>query len=54
MESVLRKASVHRNDTIFYKSVLLLAYVDNIDIIGRTMRDVTAPFSAIENATGGK
>ena len=48
MESVLRKAGVHRNGTIFYKSVQLLAYADDIDIIGRTMRDVTAAFSAIE------
>ena len=40
--------SVHRNGTIFYKSVQLLAYADDIDIIGRTMRDVTAAFSAIE------
>ena len=48
MESVLRKASVHRNGTIFYKSVQRLAYVDDIDILGRTMRDVTAAFSAFE------
>ena len=33
----------------------LLAYADNIDIIGRTMRDVTAAFGAIkrENAKMG-
>ena len=48
MESVLRTASVHRNDTIFQKSVQLLAYADNIDIIGRTKRDITAVFIAIE------
>ena len=58
LESVLRKAGVHRNGTIFYKSVQLLAYLDDIGIIGRTMRDVTAAFSAIEwvckNGTGGK
>ena len=48
MESALRKAAVHRNGTIFYKSVQLLAYADDIDIIGRTMREVTAAFSAIE------
>ena len=45
---MLRKVGVHRNGTIFYKSVQLLAYADDIDIIGRTMRDVTAAFSAIE------
>ena len=47
-ESVLRKAGVYRNCTIFYKSVQLLAYADDIDIIGSTMRDVTAAFSGIE------
>ena len=31
MESALRKAGVHRNGTIFYKSVLLFAYADDID-----------------------
>ena len=48
MMSVLWKAGVHRNGTIFYKSAQLLTYADDIDIIGRTMRDVTAAFSAIE------
>ena len=36
MESVLRKAGVNRNGTIFQKSVQLLAYADDIDIIRRT------------------
>ena len=48
MESVLRKAEVHRNGTFLRKSVQLLAYFDYIDIIGRTKRDITATFSAIE------
>ena len=48
MESVIGKAGVHRNGTIFYKSVQLLAYADDIVIIGSTMRNVTAAFSAIE------
>ena len=48
MDSILRKAGVHRSGTIFQKSVQLLAYADDIDIIGRTKRDVTAAFSAIE------
>ena len=48
METVLRKAAVHRNGTIFYKSVQLLAYDDDIDYIWRIMRDVTAAYSAIE------
>ena len=48
MESALRKAGVHGNGTIFYKSVQLLAYSDDIDIIGRTLRDINPAFSAIE------
>ena len=44
MESVLRKAGVHRNG----KSIQLLAYANEIDIIARTMRDVTVGFSATE------
>ena len=48
MESVLRKVGVHRSGTIFQKSVQLLAYAHDIDIIGRTKRDVTATYGAIE------
>ena len=48
MESVLRNAGVHRSGTFFQKSVQLLTCGDDIDIIGRTKRDVTAAFSAIE------
>ena len=43
-----RVSCVHRSGTIFQKSVQLLAYADDIDIIGRTKRDVTAAFGAIE------
>ena len=54
LESVLRKAELHRNGTIFYKSVQLLAYADDIDITGRTMRDVSAAFSANERESAKK
>ena len=48
MESVLQKAGVHRNGTIFQRSLQSVEYTEDIDIIGRTKRDVTAAFSRIE------
>ena len=39
---------MHHNGTIFRKTVQLLAYTNEIDIIGRSKRDITAAFSAIE------
>ncbi|XP_043064095.1 uncharacterized protein LOC122320085 [Drosophila ficusphila] len=49
MESIVRKAGVHRTGTILSnRCVQLLGYADDIDIIGRTKRDVTAAFGAIE------
>ena len=48
METVLQKEGVDRNDTIFQKSVQLFVYADNVEIIGRTKRDATVAFNAIE------
>ena len=48
MEQVLRKVGVHRSATIFNKSVQLLAYADDINIIGRCKHAVTADFSTIQ------
>ena len=48
MEQVLRKAGVHRSGAIFNMSFQLLAFADDIDIIERCKRDVTAAFSAIQ------
>lgn len=41
-ESVLRKARLHINGTIFGESVQLLAFSNNIGIIRRTKRDFTS------------
>ena len=46
MESVMRKAGVHRKGLIFQKTLQSLAYAD--DIIARSKRDVSAAFNAVE------
>lgn len=44
MEGVLRNSEVHRSDIFFYKSVQLLAYADDMDIIERCKRDFLLNF----------
>lgn len=46
MESVFRKAMVHRNSILLSKNVQLLVYADDIDVIDHTKGDVTAACSA--------
>lgn len=48
MERIIRAADLWNSGTIFYKSFMLLAYADDIDIIGLNRRAVTAAFSALE------
>ena len=48
LEKIIRASGVEIAGTIFYKSVMLLAYADDIDIIGINQRDVTAAFSSLE------
>lgn len=48
LEAIVRNSNVNNRGTIFQKSVQLLAYADDIDIIGRTKRAVTGAFASIE------
>lgn len=48
MKSVLEKVGVYRSGTIVSKVIMLFAYADDLNIIGRTRRDVTAPITAIK------
>ena len=48
IEIIMRNAAVITDKTISSKSHMLLAYADDIDIVGRNLRDVTAAFSRIE------
>jgi len=49
LEKVIRDAAVNVGGTIFYKSVQILAYADDIDIIGRTPA-MTEAFTSLEKA----
>ena len=51
-EKVVRNAGVQMSGTIFYKSVQLLAYADDIDIIARTRTALKEAFLSLERAAG--
>jgi sorting nexin-29 len=48
LEGVCRKARLELNGSIFNKSTQLLAYADDIDIIGRNTRSITEAYSKLE------
>jgi sorting nexin-29 len=47
LEKVIRDAAVNMRGTTFYKSVQILAYADNIDIIGRTQSAMIEAFTSL-------
>lgn len=49
LEAIVRRSQVNTTGTIYQKSVQLLAYADDIDIIGRTKRAVAGAFASIES-----
>jgi hypothetical protein len=50
LEKVVRDAALNIRGTIFYKSVQILAYADDIDIIGRTQSAMIEAFNSLEKA----
>lgn len=50
LEKVIRESEIDTRGTIFNKSIQLLAYADDIDIIGRSERVVREAFSKLEIA----
>ncbi|PSN43351.1 hypothetical protein C0J52_15555 [Blattella germanica] len=50
LEKVIRDAGINTRGTIFYKSVQILAYADDIDIIARTPRAMREAFVSFEKA----
>ena len=45
MEGIICAAGLRQSGTIFYKSVMPLAYANDVDIIGRSEREVAVAFS---------
>jgi sorting nexin-29 len=50
IEKVVRDTGFQTRGTIFYKSVQLLAYADDIDIIGRLEHNIKITFKASKTA----
>ena len=48
MEKIIRAADLRSTGNIFYKSFMLLAYADDVDIIGTNLRAISATFSSLE------
>ena len=48
LEKIIRAAELNRSGTILYKSVQLLAYADDIDIIGKNKGYVCSAFSGLD------
>jgi len=53
LEKVIRDAAVNTSGTIFCKSVQILAYADDTDIIGRTQSAMIEAFTSLERAAKG-
>jgi sorting nexin-29 len=50
LEKVIRDANINTRGTIFFKSVQILAYADDIDIIARTETAMKEAFTKSEKA----
>ena len=50
LEKVIRAAAVNIRGTMFYKSIQILAYAGDIDIIGRTQSAMIEAFTSLEKA----
>ena len=48
-EMIIRAAKINTTNIIFNKSNQILGYADDIDLIGRTTKDVRAAFEDLEN-----
>jgi len=51
LEYAITKSGIQTRGTIFYKSVQLVAYADDIVIIGRSLASMTEGFQLLEEAS---
>jgi hypothetical protein len=52
LEYVIRKLSVQTTSTIFHKSVQLIGYTDDINIMGRTKRATSEVYGELKESKG--
>lgn len=53
LEMAVRASGVDTSNTIYRKSSMLLAYADDIDVVGRTTRQVKETFAALQKGAAG-
>jgi len=52
LEKAVRNAGIQMSGTVFYKSVQLLAYADDTDLIARSRTALKETFLSLERAAG--
>ena len=50
LEKVIRDSQINTKGTIYNKSIKILAYADDIDIVGRTVNSVKEAFLSLSKA----
>jgi sorting nexin-29 len=50
LEKIIRKANINQRGNIFYKSVQILAYADDIDIISRSPKSLQEAITTLDRA----
>jgi sorting nexin-29 len=50
LEKIIREANINQRGNIFYKSVQILAYADDIDIISRSLKSLQETITALDRA----
>jgi sorting nexin-29 len=53
LDKVIRGEKINTRGRIFYKSVQILAYADDIDIVGRSQAAMKEAFSSLEKGVEG-